>query len=168
MGRRSPCDRPFGERRRRSPSLITPRPRGPPLGPGQEVGCQGPPVRTITDDPQAHLVRCPALRRPRLRAPARAPDLWGSRTAPTPLESGGGGTVLCRRIQRRHRPAAAAPVRALVVWPRGRPSCVRRSAAPLGTGSERMSSRPPASVSRDAPCGASVTISGPLARRVTA
>jgi hypothetical protein len=153
---------------RRSPSPFTPRPRRPTLRSGKQEAVKGPPVRTITDDPSGAPGSVPALRRPRLRAPARAPDWVGFADGPHALWESGGGAVLCRHIQRRHRPAAAAPVRALVVWPRGRPSCARRSAAPLWTGSEQMSPRAPASVSRDAPCGASVTIPGHLARRVTA
>ena len=111
-----------------------------------------------TDDPSATPGSVPALRRPRSEAPSRAPDWRGSRTAlVTPnLRS---GTVLYRRIQRRHLPAAAAPVRAPLVWPRGRRRPpMRRFTARVGrAGVVGMASRAPAPVDQAAPFGIAVT-----------
>ena len=126
--------------------------------------------RFFTDGPSNATCSVSALRRPRLRAPARAPDFakfTGSHHAP---KAWAGEAVLYRPIQKRHLPASAWTVRAPLIWPRGRgrPSPVRRFAAPVGSvGLARMSSRPPAPVSHDAPCGASVSTPAPIARRVT-
>jgi hypothetical protein len=167
MARRSLCEFPFGQRRRRSPSLFTLRRRGPLLGPGREEvgkGAAGPnhhrrPLRHAWFDAPCHGLVSGRLRGHLIVWGADGPDASGNR---------GEGTVLCRRIQRRHRPAAVAPGRALVVWPRGRPSRLRRSTALVWTVRvARTSSRPPASVSRDAPCRASVTNPGLISRRVT-
>jgi hypothetical protein len=89
MGRRSSCDLPFGQRRRRWPSQFTPRPLAAARGAagGEWQGAAGPrhhrrPLRnTCLGAP-----RSGGLVSGRLRGHL---IVWGSRTAPPPLESGG-------------------------------------------------------------------------------
>jgi len=169
MGRRPSCDLPFrpaaaAAGHHRSPLL----PVDPALRSREQEGCQG------AAGPNHH--RRP-LRSTWFGAPAPAASslgacagtcLRGVRGRSPPMPRSGRGTVRYGRIHRPHLPVATAPRGARCRWSPGRqrPALVRRSTARVETvGMAGTSSRAPAPVSHEAPCGDSVSLPRPAARQ---